>query len=145
MRSNNNNNKKPHSNHSNGQVRRNNHGGHNGGGHNRGKFNRGGGDANARKNASASRDKYLAMARDALSSGDRVLAEYYYQHAEHYVRIISALPPEEPQRRLPQNDAAEMTDAGEAPTSEQETPAAGSPPMDTLPVEEEQKEYREAV
>ncbi len=36
-------------------------------------------------------DKYLTLARDATSSGDRVAAENFYQHAEHYVRIISAL------------------------------------------------------
>jgi len=35
-------------------------------------------------------DKYLSLARDALSSGDPVLAENYLQHAEHYNRIILA-------------------------------------------------------
>jgi hypothetical protein len=35
-------------------------------------------------------EKYVAMARDALSSGDPVLAENYLQHAEHYNRIIMA-------------------------------------------------------
>ncbi len=33
-------------------------------------------------------EKYIALARDALSSGDPVLAENYLQHAEHYNRII---------------------------------------------------------
>ncbi len=36
-------------------------------------------------------DKYQQMGRDASSSGDRVLAEAYYQHAEHYFRIITAM------------------------------------------------------
>jgi hypothetical protein len=35
-------------------------------------------------------EKYLAMARDAASSGDRILAENFYQHAEHYFRIANA-------------------------------------------------------
>jgi hypothetical protein len=35
-------------------------------------------------------EKYVSLARDALSSGDRVLAENYLQHAEHYNRIIMA-------------------------------------------------------
>ncbi len=35
-------------------------------------------------------EKYLAMARDASSAGDRVAAENYLQHAEHYFRIINA-------------------------------------------------------
>jgi len=36
-------------------------------------------------------EKYSQMARDAASSGDRVLGEAYYQHAEHYFRIVSAI------------------------------------------------------
>tara|TARA_Y100000590_G_scaffold465980_1_gene639881 strand:+ start:985 stop:1479 length:495 start_codon:yes stop_codon:yes gene_type:complete len=32
-------------------------------------------------------DKYLALARDASSSGDRISAENFFQHAEHYYRI----------------------------------------------------------
>lgn len=36
-------------------------------------------------------DKYLSLARDAQSSGDRILAENYLQHAEHYLRIIHAI------------------------------------------------------
>ncbi|MBB4185784.1 putative ATPase [Sinorhizobium terangae] len=35
-------------------------------------------------------EKYAALARDAQSSGDRVMAENYLQHAEHYNRIIAA-------------------------------------------------------
>ena len=35
-------------------------------------------------------DKYTALAKDARSSGDHVLAESYLQHAEHYQRIISS-------------------------------------------------------
>lgn len=35
-------------------------------------------------------EKYMSLARDALSAGDPVLAENYLQHAEHYNRIILA-------------------------------------------------------
>ncbi|WP_083463578.1 DUF4167 domain-containing protein [Prosthecomicrobium hirschii] len=35
-------------------------------------------------------EKYVALSRDASASGDRVLAENYMQHAEHYYRIIAA-------------------------------------------------------
>lgn len=35
-------------------------------------------------------DKYLQLARDAQSGGDRVSAESYLQYAEHYYRIINA-------------------------------------------------------
>ena len=34
-------------------------------------------------------DKYLALARDATVSGDRVSAENLFQHAEHYFRILN--------------------------------------------------------
>src|SRR5947208_8809202 len=35
-------------------------------------------------------DKYLQLARDAQSSGDPVSAENYFQHAEHYFRLIAS-------------------------------------------------------
>lgn len=34
-------------------------------------------------------EKYLQLARDATSSGDPVTAENYFQHAEHYLRLIA--------------------------------------------------------
>jgi hypothetical protein len=40
-------------------------------------------------NASQVYEKYLALARDATSSGDRVAAETFHQHAEHYFRIMN--------------------------------------------------------
>ena len=33
-------------------------------------------------------EKYLSLARDAQSSGDNVLLESYFQHAEHYARLL---------------------------------------------------------
>ena len=35
-------------------------------------------------------ERYVALAREASSSGDRIAAENYYQHAEHYFRIMNA-------------------------------------------------------
>lgn len=35
-------------------------------------------------------DKYMTLARDATSAGDRIAAESFYQFAEHYFRILSA-------------------------------------------------------
>ena len=35
-------------------------------------------------------EKYLQLARDAQGSGDPVSAENYFQHAEHYFRLIAA-------------------------------------------------------
>ena len=36
-------------------------------------------------------EKYLQLGRDATGSGDRVMAEGYFQHAEHYFRILNAM------------------------------------------------------
>ena len=47
-------------------------------------------DVKIRGTASHVAEKYLQLARDAQSSGDPVAAENYYQHAEHYFRLIAA-------------------------------------------------------
>lgn len=90
-----------------GRGRGNNGGGGNGGGgnpnnNNNNNFNRKGGnpltrtydssgpDVKIRGTAQHIAEKYTTLARDAQSSGDRVIAENYLQHAEHYYRIIAA-------------------------------------------------------
>jgi len=51
-------------------------------------FDSNGPDVRIRGNAHQVYEKYLGLARDAMTGGDRVLAESYYQFAEHYYRII---------------------------------------------------------
>ncbi len=46
-------------------------------------------DVKVRGNASQIFEKYLSLARDATTAGDRVMAENYFQHAEHYYRVIN--------------------------------------------------------
>jgi hypothetical protein len=41
-------------------------------------------------------ERYQQLARDASSAGDRVLAENYLQHAEHYFRTLRAMQPNRP-------------------------------------------------
>ncbi len=41
-------------------------------------------------------EKYQLLARDAQTAGDRVLAENYLQHAEHYFRLLRAMQPQRP-------------------------------------------------
>lgn len=36
-------------------------------------------------------EKYLQLGRDATGTGDRVQAEAYFQHAEHYFRVLNAM------------------------------------------------------
>ncbi|WP_332693277.1 DUF4167 domain-containing protein [Bosea sp. (in: a-proteobacteria)] len=47
-------------------------------------------DVKVRGTAQHVAEKYLQLARDAQSSGDPVAAENYFQHAEHYYRILLA-------------------------------------------------------
>jgi len=53
-------------------------------------FESNGPDVKVRGNAQTIADKYLQLARDAVSSGENVNAENYFQHAEHYLRIVAA-------------------------------------------------------
>lgn len=39
-------------------------------------------------NAPRNYERYLALAREAASTGDTVEAENCYQHAEHYLRVM---------------------------------------------------------
>jgi len=40
-------------------------------------------------NASKLIEKYNNLAREALSAGDKILSENYFQHADHFTRILS--------------------------------------------------------
>lgn len=68
-------------------------------------FDSNGPDCRVRGNAYQVYEKYTAMGRDAQASGDRVLAENLFQHAEHYYRLINAYEAEaaEQQRRQQAN------------------------------------------
>jgi hypothetical protein len=65
-----------------------------GGGHHQNPLSRmyesNGQDVKIRGTASHIAEKYLQLARDAQSSGDTIASENYYQHAEHYFRLIAA-------------------------------------------------------
>lgn len=52
-------------------------------------FDSNGPDVRIRGNAFQITEKYQALAKDAAAAGDRVLAESYLQHAEHYQRLIN--------------------------------------------------------
>jgi len=47
----------------------------------------GNGDKRSRATAQQMHEKYLSMARDAVSAGNRIDAETYYQHADHFYRM----------------------------------------------------------
>ena len=54
-------------------------------------FDSSGPDMRLRGTAQQLSEKYLQLGRDATSAGDRVMAESYFQHAEHYFRILNAM------------------------------------------------------
>ena len=60
-------------------------------------------DVKIRGSAQQIAEKYATLARDAHSSGDRVMAENYLQHAEHYNRIIAAAQAQMPIQNVQQN------------------------------------------
>ena len=49
-------------------------------------------------------EKYQSLARDRMTAGDRVLSENFLQHAEHYVRILTAAQAVQQQRREERDD-----------------------------------------
>ncbi len=60
-------------------------------------------DVRIRGTAQQIYDKYQALARDAQSSGDRVKAENYLQHAEHYFRVLRLTQGSAPVSQFDQN------------------------------------------
>ncbi len=62
-------------------------------------------------------EKYMQLGRDAHSAGDNVMAESYYQFAEHYFRVLQSVQPPgqlAPQLlRRPGEDSEEEVEGGE--------------------------------
>jgi hypothetical protein len=77
-------------------------------------FDSNGPNVKIRGNAYQVFERYLALAREAQSSGDRIAAEYFFQHAEHYFRVMNANGEGLQQRQQQQVPAdSEPMDAGE--------------------------------
>ena len=56
-------------------------------------------------NAAKLHDKYSNLAREALSTGDKILSENYFQHADHFKRIINE---QENIKKIKSNDVKEV-------------------------------------
>lgn len=96
----------------------------NGGGFNPNRtYDSNGPEVKIRGSASHVYEKYLQLARDANSSGDRVMAENYLQHAEHYYRIVAATAAQQAQYQAQQ--AAQAAANGQ----QQRPPLAGDQPV----------------
>ncbi len=78
-------------------------------------------------------EKYLALARDAAASGDRIMAENYLQHAEHYFRIIntdndgdSRNRGQRAERHQQDRQSTGGEDTGDSAAAEQWSPSSGN-------------------
>ena len=109
-------------------------------------FDSSGPDLRIRGTAQQLFEKYLQLGRDATGSGDRVMAESYFQHAEHYFRILNAINAQQQQQqqgvqpRRQYNgevsgdtdpaDDADTPGLGDQPGETREIPIAAAPPED---------------
>jgi hypothetical protein len=124
-------------------------------------FESNGPDIKIRGTASHIAEKYLQLARDARSSGDPVAAENYYQHAEHYFRLIAAAQEQfrqnQPQQQ-PRNTEDMVSDDSEddgenfssfgqepgfVPVQQQPQPYMRDQPREGQPYQREQQQPRE--
>jgi len=62
-------------------------------------------DVRLRGNALQLHEKYVSLGNDASAAGERIAAEAYYQYADHYFRIHSAVIASSEERR---NNGADM-------------------------------------
>ena len=59
-------------------------------------------------NASKLITKYNDLAREALANGDKILSENYFQHADHFIRIIEEQEKNKPSRNLENSEKNEL-------------------------------------
>jgi hypothetical protein len=99
-------------------------------------------EGRVRGNASQVYEKYVTLARDATSSGDRIAAEGYYQFAEHYFRVMNdTTDPQRPgqdQSRYaqePRRSGFDQPRGGGNGRDSGEAPRAARAPVDATPVD----------
>lgn len=77
-------------------------------------FESNGPDGKIRGTAQQVLDRYLALGRDAYSAGDPIAAESFYQHAEHYYRMLHAAEEAERNERIRRGQLAEEGAEGQS-------------------------------
>lgn len=99
-------------------------------------FESNGPDVKVRGNAAHIAEKYVQLARDSQASGDSVGAENYFQHAEHYNRLVAAA-----QAQIPQRQEQPRQGQGDSPeNSGRNEPAQGAEASAASPSEVAQPE-----
>lgn len=103
-------------------------------------FDSNGPDVKVRGSASQVAEKYLALARDALTSGDRIAAENYFQHAEHYFRVGNPKSNSDNARHQVSGNSSNGSQPGHGPAGNGSIPAVdGGGPQPSLQVNEQGK------
>jgi hypothetical protein len=109
-------------------------------------FDSNGPNVKIRGNAYQVFERYVALAREAQTSGDRIAAENLYQHAEHYFRVMNAQgegQSQTPPRPTTPADMEHASGDGEAREDEGAQPQVQQQPQpsgDTMP-EDDQPSY----
>ena len=93
-----------------------------------------------RGNAYQVYERYLALAREAQTSGDRIASENFFQHAEHYFRVMNAngegfQNQQRPQQMPADNEA--LDGEGEQPEEAQYVQVQQAPPPPPQPMPED--------
>ncbi len=114
-------------------------------------------DVKIRGTAQHIAEKYATLARDAQSAGDRVMAENYLQHAEHYNRIIAAAQAQLQERfqrddrndygdrdgdDMDSGDLNDVQDQGEGADQDEMAVAARPQPVREQPQPREQRQHQ---
>ena len=83
-------------------------------------FSNGRGRNNLKPHQSAEKlaEKYNVLAKEALSSGDKILSENYFQHADHFMRIIDSKNSNQNQNKIQVNEGAKLNDGSASESSE---------------------------
>ena len=78
-------------------------------------------DVRLRGNAFQLYEKYVSLGNDASASGERISAEAYYQHADHYFRVHSAIVSAHEERRGGHAENSAESSAETAPENDAES------------------------
>ncbi len=84
-------------------------------------------------------EKYQQLARDAISAGDRVMAENYYQHAEHYYRLLMASQVVNEGQPRPQNNLGYRPDEDQEEDEDDFGPEQPQPHFPNQPYHQQQQ------
>jgi hypothetical protein len=103
-------------------------------------------DVKIRGTANHVAEKYIQLARDATASGDPVAAENYYQHAEHYFRLIAAAQEQyrqsQPYQQRDGDDGFEGDDDSQPNYAEPHSPQSYQQPRESQPYQQREQPYQ---